>query len=104
MAPSTSTTPAPEATESNLDDINTLGRIELPNLPILKGEKDWEDWWGYASTHFECLNLGRFLTEDIKEPTDPEQKKRWLKSHLIIMVHLLKAISPKVKKDMRTLG
>jgi hypothetical protein len=50
------------------------------------------------------LELERFLTEDIREPADPDKKRKWLKCRRFIMVHLLKAIVSDVQKDMKVLG
>jgi hypothetical protein len=85
-------------------DIDTLGKLDLPTLPVLKGEKDWKQWWKTVTTYFEVLELEKFLTEDIREPTDPEKKRKWLKGRRFIMIHLLKAISSDVQKDMEVLG
>ena len=95
-------TPAPD--DADFVDIDTLGKLDLPSLPVLKGEKDWKQWWNNVNAYFEVLELERFLTEDIKEPTDPDQKKKWLKCRRLIMVHLLKAINSEVQRDMEVLG
>jgi len=92
------------ATNADFIDIDTLGKLDLPSLPVLKGEKDYKQWWNSVSAYFEVLELERFLTEDIKEPQDPEQKKKWLKCRRFIMVHLLKAINSEVQRDMEVLG
>jgi hypothetical protein len=78
-------------------DIDTLGKLDLPSLPILKSEKDWKQWWKTVTTYFEVLELEKFLTEDIREPTDPEKKRKWQKCRRFIMIHLLKAISSDAK-------
>src|SRR5436190_22203890 len=94
------------ATDDTVDyvDIDALGKLDLPTLPVLKSEKDWEQWWNSVTAYFEVLELERFLTEDIREPTDPEKKRKWLKCRRFIMVHLLKAIASDVQKDMKVLG
>ncbi len=92
------------APETDFIDIDTLGKLDLPSLPILKGEKDYKQWWKSVTVYFEVLELEMFLNEDIKEPQDPEQKRKWQKCRRFIMVHLLKAINSEVQKDMETLG
>src|SRR6266516_6871350 len=105
MANTGNMTPATDATaQADFVDIDTLGKLDLPTLPILKSEKDWKQWWNTVTAYFEVLELEKFLTEDIREPTDSEQKRKWLKCRRVIMVHLLKAISSDVQKDMKVLG
>jgi hypothetical protein len=98
----TGNTPATD--DADFVNIDTLGKLDLPSLPILKGEKDYKQWWKSVTVYFEVLELENFLTEDIKEPNDPEKKKKWQKCRRFIMVHLLKAINSEVQKDMETLG
>ena len=92
------------APEADFTNIESLSKLDLPSLPVLKGEKDWEQWWNSVSAYFEVLELEMFLNEDVKEPNDPEQKKGWLKCRRLIMVHLLKAINSEVQRDMKVLG
>ena len=92
------------ATDADFVDIDTLGKLDLPSLPVLKSEKDWKQWWNSVIAYFEVLELENFLNEDIKEPNDPEKKKKWLKCRRLIIVYLLKAINSEVQKDMEVLG
>jgi hypothetical protein len=85
-------------------DIDTIGELDQPSLPILKQEKNWKQWWNSVNAYFEVLELERFLTEDIREPINPEKKRKWQKCRRFVMVHLLKAISSGVQKDMEVLG
>jgi hypothetical protein len=75
MANTGNMTPATDDT-ADFVDIDTLRKLDLSILPVLKGEKDWKQWWKTVTTYFEVLELEKFLTEDIKEPTDPEKKKK----------------------------
>ena len=97
-------TPATNVGEMEFVDIDTIGKLDLPSLPILKQEKDWKQWWNSVNAYFEVLELETFLTTDIQEPTDPDNKKKWQKCRRFVMVHLLKAISAGVQKDMEVLG
>ena len=81
------------APEANFTNIKSLSKFDLPSLPVLKGEKDCEQWQNSVSVYFEVLELEMFLNENIKEPNDPEQKKGWLKYRRLIIIHLLKAIN-----------
>ena len=81
------------APEADFTNIEALGKLDLPSLPVLKGEKDWEQWWNSVTAYFEVLELEMFLNQDIKEPDDQEQKKKWLKCRRF---HLLKAINSEV--------
>jgi hypothetical protein len=96
-------TPATDDT-TDFVDIDTLGMLDLPFLPTLKQEKDWKQWWNSVNAYFEVLELEKFLTEDIREPIDPEKKRKWLKCRRFMMIHLLKALSSGVQKDMEVLG
>ena len=95
-------TPAEDTTD--FVDIDTLGKLDLPSQPILKQEKDWKQWWNSVNAYFEVLELEQFLTNDIREPINPEKKRKWQKCRRFVMVHLLKAISSGVQKDMEVLG
>src|SRR5436305_6299468 len=97
-------TPATTVGEMEFADIDTLGKLDLPTLPILKQEKDWKQWWNSVTAYFEVLELDNFLIRDIPEPQDPEKRRKWLKCRRFIMVHLLKALSLGVQKDMEILG
>ena len=94
----------PTVTIDEFVDIDTLGKLDLPTLPILKQEKDWKQWWNSVTAYFEVLELDNFLIRDIPEPQDPEKRRKWLKCRRFIMVHLLKALSLGVQKDMEILG
>jgi hypothetical protein len=75
-APGTGTlTPATDDTD--FVDIDSLGKLDLPSLPILKQEKDWKQWWNNVIAYFEALELEKFVTEDIPEPQGPEKKRKW---------------------------
>jgi hypothetical protein len=65
------------APDTDFININTLGKLDLPSLPILKGEKDYKQWWKSVTVYFEVLELKNFLTKDIKEPNNPKKKKKW---------------------------
>jgi hypothetical protein len=65
------------ASDTDFININTLGKLDLPSLPILKGEKDYKQWWKSVTVYFEVLELKNFLTKDIKEPNNPKKKKKW---------------------------
>ena len=95
-------TPATDDTADYVD-IDTLGKLDLPTLPVLKSEKDWKQWWNSVTAYFEVLELEKFLIEDIREPTDLEKKRKWLKCRRFIMVHLLKAITSDVQKIWKSL-
>ena len=97
-------TPATTVGEMEFADIETIGKLDLPSLPILKQEKDWKQWWNSVNAYFEVLELETFLTIDIQEPTEADKKKKWQKCRRFVMVHLLKAISAGVQKDMEVLG
>ena len=97
-------TPATNVGEMEFVDIDTIGKLDLPSLPILKQEKDWKQWWNSVNAYFEVLELEKFLTTDIQEPIEPDNKKKWQKCRRFVMVHLLKAISAGVQKDMEVLG
>jgi len=58
-------TPATNVGEMEFVDIDTIGKLDLPSLPILKQEKDWKQWWNSVNAYFEVLKLKRFLTTDI---------------------------------------
>ena len=90
--------------EMEFIDIDTIGKLDLPSLPVLKQEKDWKQWWNSVNAYFEVLELETFLTTDIQEPTDPNNKKKWQKYRRFIIIHLLKAISAGVQKDIEVLG
>jgi hypothetical protein len=68
-------TPVTNDTEDYVD-INTLGKLDLPTLPVLKNEKGWKQWWDDVIAYFELLELEKFLTEDIKESTNTEKKRK----------------------------
>src|SRR5437762_11768796 len=97
-------TPATNVGEMEFVDIDTIGKLDLPSLPVLKQEKDWKQWWNSVNAYFEVLELETFLTTDIQEPTDPDNKKKWQKCRRFVMVHLLKAISTGVQRDMELLA
>jgi len=94
----------PIVTDEQFVDIDSLGKLDLPSLPVLKQEKDWKEWWDSVVAYFEVLELDNFLIRDIPEPVDLEKRKKWLKCRRFVMVHLLKALSSGVKKDMQILG
>ena len=91
------------APETDFIDIDIFGKLNLPSLPILKGEKDYKQWWKSVTVYFEILELEMFLNKNIKELQDPELKRKWQKCCHFIMVHLLKAINSEVQKDIKTL-
>jgi len=48
-------------TNDEFVDINTLGKLDLPTLPVLKQEKDWKQWWNSVTAYFEVLELDNFF-------------------------------------------
>jgi len=93
----------PTNDDTEFVDIGTLRRLNLPTLPVLKKE-DWKQWWNNVIACFEVLELEKFLIEDIPEPIGSEKKRKWLKCSRFVIVHLLKAISTNVQKDMEVWG
>jgi hypothetical protein len=102
--PGTGTVTPATTDERDFVDIDGLGKLDLPSLPVLRQEKDWKRWWNNIVAYFELLELESFLIEDIQEPQSPEKKKRWLKCRRFMMIHLLKALSSGVQKYMEVLG
>ena len=101
---SRSLTQASENDDIDIIDIDARGKLDLPPLPVLKSEKDLNFWLTGLNAHFELLELEKFLTIDIQEPTDMEKRRKWLRCRRFIMVHLLRAISQGVQKDIEILG
>ena len=66
----------PTVTNDEFVDVNALGKLDLPSLPVLKQEKDWKQWWNSVTAYFEVLELDIFLIQDIPKLQEPEKRKK----------------------------
>ena len=62
--------------EMDFIDIDTLGKLNLLSLLILKQEKNWKQWINNVIAYFKVLELNNFITKNISELEDLEKRRK----------------------------
>ncbi|KAM4064135.1 hypothetical protein HRG_012855 [Hirsutella rhossiliensis] len=72
----------------------TEASLQLPKIPILKGESNLEEWKDMLIQTLEVQDLEDYILAEVPEPVDQAERGKWKRDRAKVMLIIKGSISP----------